>query len=128
MNNFFEDLGSTFTQNLKIDITHKQVEQLKQAMKKLHRLDYSDAGIAEKREFESEFLQRLRDIQVEITDKEKANQLIDMQEVFDEIMKMVNDHVAHVDMVSKLNEDFNGTSMRTKKKSRNYSQGNKNSF
>lgn len=128
MSDVLESLSSTFADCLTIDITRKQVEQLKQAIKKLHRLDYSGVGLEEKRDFETMFIQHLRDIQVEMSNKKQTNQVVDKQLVFDEVMNMINEHVSHIDMLSKLNDEFNGTSMKAKKKNSRYNEQRKNSF
>lgn len=128
MSELLESLNSTFADCLTIDITRKQVEQLKQAIKKLHRLDYSGVGLDEKRDFEATFIQHLRDIQVELSNKKLTNQVVDKQAVFDEVMEMINAHVSHIDMLSKLNDEFNGTSMKSKKRNHLYTEERKNSF
>ena len=74
------------------------------------------------------FIQHLRDIQVEMSNKKQTNQVVDKQLVFDEVMNMINEHVSHIDMLSKLNDEFNGTSMKAKKKNSRYNEQRKNSF
>lgn len=93
-------------QFLVIDITHKQREQLKQAMNRLKKLDYRGTPRNVKSDFEKSFLDLLKTTHDTIEMKRKNKTLIDMQAIHSDIIYAIDNHIAYVTEVKKIDNDF----------------------
>lgn len=122
MENF--DLASL----LKIDISSKELEQLKQTLKKCQRLDYNNLPKYEKSNFDKFFVSKLRDIHLEVVKKQETNQFLDMKEVFTEIMDMMETQIKYVETINAEMGTFKNSSLRPKKQNTNYNKRTQKSF
>lgn len=113
---------------LKLDITNKELEQLKQTLKKCQRLDYTNLPKHEKVDFDKFFVNKLRDIQIDLAKRQENHEFIDMQEIFIQIMELMQSHIEYVEKINKEADTFKNSSLRPKKEFKNYSKRNQKSF
>jgi hypothetical protein len=96
---------------LTFDADRKQIDQLKQAMKTLKRVDYSQVGLQEKTNFEKVFVQRLSDIYADMEFRRGTNQIVDKEQICDEIIEMIYKHVDDMKRLETIKSDFSDAEM-----------------
>lgn len=114
---------------LNIDITRKQQEQLKQMMKQLKRLDYTDLPRNTRSDFEKYFINELKSIHDSIEVKRANKRVINMQDAFVKIVGIIETHIKFVNEAKTISNDFKSyTPQSTKKKNINDILESKNTF
>ena len=113
---------------LRLDITNKEMEQLKQTLKRCQRLDYSNLPISEKINFDKFFVNQLRDIQLEITKKQENHEFIDMRNVFIQVMDIMETQIKYIETINNEQDSFKNSSLRPKRKNNNYCKEKRKTF
>lgn len=113
---------------LRIDVTSKEMEQLKQTLKKCQRLDYSNLPRHEKDNFDKFFVSKLREIQLEIARKQDNNEFLDMREVFTQIMDLMGNQIKYIETINAESDSFKNSSLRPKKNTQDYKKRTQKSF
>lgn len=89
---------------MKVGITRKQAGDLMKKMKELNGLSYESFDSRRETEFKSYLITSLMELQTEISAKEKANQFIDLNDTYYQVLDMIDAEIDYINSVKEINE------------------------